>query len=299
MTKGRIFDIQHFSTNDGPGIRTTVFLKGCPLHCQWCSNPESQSPAPQIMFHEHLCKACGSCLKVCPSGAITRQGTALAYDRKKCINCGACAKVCPYEARILSGREVTVAELEPLLREDWRYYMETGGGITCSGGESLAQPEFLHELFSRIHDGLGYNTCLDTTAFAPWETIAYLLPVTDLILLDIKHMNSAEHERMTGVPNERILDNARHLSQVGANVIIRVPLIPGFNDTSWNIAELASFLRELSFSKVEIMPYHTLGLSKYAALGRVYKTIQGKPDVQGMVKGLQGKGLDVLVHSLT
>jgi len=293
---GHIFDIQRFCTHDGPGIRTTVFLKGCPLKCAWCSNPESQKAAPQILFHSNLCRGCGRCAEICLSGAISRKEGHLSFNRELCTNCGACAEICPSEARTLSGRTATVDEIVAFVRQDWRYYMESGGGITCSGGEALNQPEFLRNLFTRLHDELGYHTCLDTTAFTPWETLASILPVTSLILLDIKHMDTAEHKRMTGVDNTVILENAQRLSSMEFPVIIRVPLIPGFNDTKENILALAEFLQKLRFCHVELMPYHTFGKSKYQALGKTYNDIPGRPDVEGTVAELRAHGLNVLVQ---
>lgn len=295
---GHIFDMQRFCTHDGPGIRTTVFLKGCPLRCAWCSNPESQQSQPQLMFHENLCKGCGTCAEVCPSGAVSRKEGQLFFDRSLCTACGTCAEHCRHEARTITGRTVTLDEVVDFVRQDWRYYMESGGGVTCSGGEAMAQPEFLRALFTRLHDELGYHTCLDTTAYTSWETLASVLPVTSLILLDIKHMDSAEHRRMTGVDNTIILENARKLSSIDFPVIIRVPLIPGFNDTRENVSAMAGFLQELRFCNVELMPYHTFGKSKYAALGRVYVDIPGTPDVDNTVAVLKAHGLNVLVHQV-
>lgn len=288
--------MQRFCTQDGPGIRTTIFFQGCPLRCAWCSNPESQRAVPQLMFHAHLCRGCGRCAEVCPFGAIVRNEGHLSFRRERCRGCGACARACPHEARILSGRTVDVDEVVSFARQDWRHYQQSGGGVTCSGGEALAQPDFLSELLTLLHDGLGYHTCLDTTAFAPWETLASVLPVTDLILLDIKHMDGTEHARMTGVDNALILDNARRLGQAAFPTLIRVPLIPGFNDTPDNIRALGAFLTKCRFRDVELMPYHTLGQSKYRALGRDYAFMTGKPDADGSARALREYGLNVLVH---
>lgn len=296
---GNLFDMQRFCTHDGPGIRTTLFFKGCPLRCAWCSNPESQRSSPQLLFHAHLCQGCGRCAEVCPHGAVTLAENRPEFHRERCVNCGTCARVCPHEARILSGRSVALDDVVEFVRQDWRYYMQSSGGVTCSGGEALTQPDFLRALFGRLHDELGYHTCLDTTAHAPWETLESVLPVTDLILLDIKHMDPAEHRRMTGADNTLILNNARKLGAAGFPVLIRVPLIPGFNDTPDNMRALGEFLAENRFHEVELMPYHSFGRSKYQALGRECPAFEGKPDVDGSVERLKAYGLNVFVHNTT
>lgn len=294
---GRIFDIQRFSVHDGPGVRTTVFLKGCPLSCRWCSNPESQRPDTQILFFQHLCKGCGACLAACPHGAVVERDDSLVFLREFCTACGACVKACNYEARVLSGRAVTIGELCAILRMDWRVYMQSGGGVTVGGGEALMQAEFLLALLTELHDGLGYHTCLDTTGLAPWSVIQGLLPHLDLMLLDIKHLNPEAHLKMTGVDNALILDNARALSRAKFPVIIRVPLIPGFNDSAAHLHALGEFLRDLQFSDVELMPYHAYGLSKYQALGRTYPMQNiPQPDDHAALEILGSCGLNVVVH---
>lgn len=227
------------------------------------------------------------------------------YDRKKCISCGECAKVCPYEARILSGRVVTVDEIVNTVRQDWRYYMQTGGGVTCGGGEALFQPEFLEALLTKLHNELGYHCCLDSTCFAPWEVLERMLPHVNLILLDIKHMDSKAHQELTGVPNERILENTRHLGAMNFPVLIRVPLIPEFNDTEENAESLGKFLKKINLVKVDLMPYHTMGLSKTKALGREYKPFgdhhpaSTTPAVDRTVSILKKYGLQVTVQQST
>ncbi len=294
---GWIFDIQRFSVHDGPGIRTTIFFKGCPLSCLWCSNPESQSPKPQVLYFTHLCKGCATCVQVCPQKAISVENDALNYNREKCVNCGACADACLYEARILSGRQVSVEEICEVVSKDWRYYMQSGGGVTCGGGEALMQPDFLRALLTRLRDGLGYHTCLDTSGFAPWKVFETMLPHLDLVLLDIKHMDSAAHKKLTGVDNGPILNNARELGKRAFPVLIRVPLITGANDDEAHIHTLGKFLRENSLCDVELMPYHTYGLNKYRALGIEYPLSERpKPDADACKNILESYGLRVEVH---
>jgi len=294
---GRVFDIQRYCVHDGPGVRSTVFLKGCPLSCAWCSNPESQAPGPQIMYFQDLCRGCGACLRACPHGALALVKESLVHSPDRCLACGACLAACLYEARTLSGKTMTVDEVCQVVREDWRIYEQSGGGITVGGGEALSQPGFLKALLVALHDGLGYHTCLDTSGFAPWETLRGLLPHLDLILLDIKHMDAKAHQSKTGVDNAVILDNASRLSARDFPVIIRVPLIPGFNDGPENLHQLGAFLGGLGFSEVEIMPYHVYGLSKYRALGREYALgALPPPNAASAVHIFQSHGLNVAVH---
>lgn len=294
---GWIFDIQRFCVHDGPGIRSTVFFKGCPLSCLWCSNPESQSSRPQVLYYANLCKGCGSCAAVCRHGAISLEGGAVPAAPERCTHCGACAGVCAYGARTLVGRSATVDEVCEAVGQDWRYYMQTGGGVTCGGGEALAQPAFLRAVLQKLHDGLGYHTCLDTSGFAPWETIESLLPHLDLILFDIKHMDAGRHKEITGVDNSRILGNLRHLAARSFPVLVRVPLIPGVNDDEPHMHALGVFLREHRLTQVELMPYHAFGLGKYQALGRAYPfTGSGSPATGESVAILESYGVQVETH---
>jgi len=295
--RGVVFDIQHYSLHDGPGIRSTVFFKGCPLACKWCSNPESQSHAPQIMYYRNICTACGACIAACPHGALRLNGAAVARATDRCRQCGECASVCKSKARSFSGRTMSVAEICTEVREHWRIFMQSGGGITCSGGEALTQPVFLENLLAEIHDELGFHTCLDTTGCASWETLAAMLPHLDLILLDIKHMDTVMHREGTGAGNDTILRNAARLGKLKFPVTIRLPLIPQFNDSRENLAEMGSFLQENNLNSVEIMPYHEFGKSKYAALQIAYQAPPLKPPAIALAVGtLKDFGLDVTVH---
>ena len=293
---GRIFDIQHFCTHDGPGIRSTVFFKGCPLSCKWCSNPESQLCDPQLLFFQHLCKQCGKCIDVCPTNCLEIKENFLQYNRNKCINCGNCVKVCEHDARQLSGKIVTVEDVVQEVIRDWRFYMNSGGGITCSGGEPLLQSDFLYELLKKLHSDIGYHTCIETTGFSKWENLEKILPELSYILFDLKHMDSELHKEMTGVGNSLIIENARKLAQHSLPILFRVPLIAGFNDTSSNIEALTSFLLDIKRPCVELMPYHSLGKSKYMALGRPYTFDGGKSNIEQVREYLEKRGIDVILN---
>lgn len=294
---GMIFDIQHFSLHDGPGIRSTIFFKGCPLSCRWCSNPESQSGKPQLLYYENLCVRCGACVEVCPQGALSLDEDGLHMRREACVACGACAPVCLQNARVISGRIMTVDEVCDEVRQHWRIFTQSGGGVTCGGGEALAQPEFLLSVLTRLHETHGFHTCLDTSGCAPWDALRRMLPQLDLILLDIKHMDSERHREAAGVGNELILRNARELGALQFPVVVRLPLIPRFNDTEENLHAMGAFLREIGLTLVEIMPYHEFGMSKYNALGRAYVPPQIKqPETEKARFILTQYNLNVLIH---
>ncbi len=297
VDKGWIFDIQRYSVHDGPGIRTTIFFKGCPLSCLWCSNPESQSPKAQILYFKQLCKGCGECIKACTRQAISIADGFLHFDREKCVSCGACAEACLYGARILSGRLMSVDEICEIVSRDWRIYMQSGGGVTCGGGEALMQPGFLHSLLMKLHEELGYNTCLDTSGYVSWQVFETLLPYLDLVLLDIKHMDPHAHRELTGTDNALILNNARELGKRTFPVLIRVPLIPNENDDSANFHALGNFLRVNCLKDVELMPYHTYGLNKYDALGKEYPLSERPvPDTGSCKETLESYGLSVRIR---
>ena len=292
-----IYDIQHYSLHDGPGVRSTVFFKGCPLACWWCANPESQARTAQLLFFRHLCTACGACMTACQAGATASASNWPAMDRQRCTGCGACVPHCPNNARQLSGKVMTVAAVCEEVRQHWRIFQQSGGGVTCSGGEPLAQPDFLFELLQTVHDDIGLHTCLDTCGTAPWKTLERMLPYIDLVLLDLKHMDSALHTTATKAGNETILANARALAQRKIPLLARIPLIPEFNDSDDNLHALGTFLHENGLAEVEIMPYHTLGMSKYAALDTAYAgSTHAVPKVAEAEKILKSYGLSVLVH---
>jgi pyruvate formate lyase activating enzyme len=267
---GCVFNIERFAIRDGPGIRTTVFFKGCPLRCLWCSNPESMQLYPQLFYSEHLCTRCYRCVDACPNKATTvsPEGT-IEIDRSLCKNCGECVKVCPNKAREISGKIMTVEEVLEEVKKDSLFYQNSGGGVTASGGEPTHQPEFLWHLFARCHEA-AIHTCLDTCGYVKTETLKGILEHTDLVLYDIKHMDPSRHKELTGVDNSLILENARVVA-ASRPMTIRVPLIPGYNDSEENLNALSKFMAELGLKRIDLLPYHALGKQKYDRLGMEYK----------------------------
>jgi pyruvate formate lyase activating enzyme len=267
---GVVFKIQRYSIQDGPGIRTTVFLKGCPLACQWCSNPESQNPNPEILIRKQFCQACGECVRACKKGAASIVNGAVDIDRSLCDACNVCIDVCP------SGTLEKIGEIMPLedvLNEccrDELFYKNSGGGVTLSGGEPLFQPEFSFQLMKRCKDR-ALATALDTCGYAPWEVMQDILQYTDLVLFDLKHINPEAHLLGTRVKNDVILSNLKKtLTETRARVWIRIPLIPGYNDAADHIACLALTLQGLPVEKISLLTYHEWGKPKYDFLGREY-----------------------------
>ena len=271
-----VFNIQTYSIHDGPGIRTTVFVKGCPLRCLWCANPESNLAKPQLMTYSSKCTGCGQCLPKCPKGAISigpyGEGESLKYiaitDRTKCVDCGACVKVCPAEAREIAGKTMTVREVIDKVKKDKLFYDGSGGGMTVSGGEPLSHPDFVANLMAAAH-AEGITTCIETSSFGSREAVDKIYPHVDLALLDVKHMDNTTHEKLTGVPNTYILENIRHIAlDLKVPVIIRVPTMPGYNDSPENIIATAKFAQTLGDNVlVNLLPAPKLGESKNESLG--------------------------------
>ena len=250
---GNIFDVQRFSIHDGPGIRTTVFFKGCNLRCLWCHNPESQSAEPQLMYYAGKCTGCGACVAICDK-----------THTAACTGCGECVKVCRHGAREISGRTVGAAEALAAIERDRIYCETSGGGATLSGGEPLLQPEFAYAILTGCKDR-GINTAVETAGCVKWEVIEKLLPAVDLWLFDLKGADDNRHKKNTGVSNRLILENAEKLKRRGADIRFRMPYIPGYNDD-----ELPQVRQIAEGYPLEIMAYHDIGKSKYAASGREY-----------------------------
>ena len=267
---GAIFDIKRFAIHDGPGIRTTVFLKGCPLSCPWCHNPEGISPEPQLVFTPAHCIGCRACLEACPRGVHRLVDGEHVIDRDRCEACGACVEGCFAGALRLAGRRATVTEVIEEVSRDRPFYERSGGGMTLSGGEPLLQHDFAAALL-RAAKAAGLHTALDTSAFAPWPHMERLLDSTDLVLCDLKHMDGERHRALTGVSNERILGNLRRMDAAGQAMWIRVPLIGGRNDGDANYHAMGRFLSGLKHAeRIEILRHHRLAGSKYASVGATY-----------------------------
>lgn len=262
---GNIFNIQRFSIYDGPGVRTTVFFKGCNLRCRWCHNPESISPGNQLEFYPDRCIGCGACFRACPNGAHTlEEGLIHQVNRSGCSGCLACADVCFANAAVAVGKRVEADYLLDSIVTDELYYKNSAGGVTFSGGECMLQIEFLYEILKRCRQR-GIHTAVDTAGDVPWSCFESILPVTDLFLFDIKAADPALHKRLTGADNARIFGNLEKLSASGRQIYIRIPFVPGCNDGQ--ITGIAKMLKCLDISRVEVIPYHKLGDNKYAALG--------------------------------
>jgi len=255
--KATIFDIERSSFVDGPGIRTTVFFKGCNLRCEWCHNPESQSKSKQILFYRDKCTGCGKCKSVCP------------YHFEQCDFCGRCALYCPNDARKICGKEYTVEEVLSEILKDKAYYGESGG-VTFSGGECMLQIDFLKAILEKCKAN-GVHTAVDTAGNVPWEYFEKILPYTDLFLYDVKCISEDLHKDGTGVSNRLILENLQKLSDKNAEIIVRVPVIPEFNGNGYEMQKIADYLKDLRIKKVELLPYHAMGEHKWAALGKAAK----------------------------
>lgn len=276
---GKIFNIQRYSLHDGLGIRTLIFMKGCPLRCRWCCNPEGLQHRDDILYDSTLCIGCGKCLDVCQFDAIHfSQEDGFRIDREICTHCGECAKVCPSRAKTVIGREITVEEALDVVRRDKPFYKSSHGGATLGGGEILEQPEFVYELLKACkNDGIG--TAIETSGYGQWAHLEKILTVTDIVFVDLKTVNPTLHLKTTGVSNARILENLKKVNDFMGReenrqkvFIVRIPVIPGINDSTENAIEAGCFLKDLNnCTSVEVLPFHNYGEMKYKRLGLNYE----------------------------
>jgi pyruvate formate lyase activating enzyme len=299
LITGTVFDVKKFSIHDGPGIRTTVFLKGCPLTCWWCHNPESQARARELVFRENRCIRCGACEAICLQQAISSNGDVMVTDGERCTLCGDCVEVCYAEAREIVGQEMTVAQVMGEIERDIVFYDESGGGVTFSGGEPLLQRDFLLALLQACQEK-EIHTTLDTCGFARWETLDSIRGYVDLFLYDLKLMDVARHREFTGVSNQVILHNLQALSRRGHEIILRVPIIPGINDDDENIHQVGTFAAALPhLNRVDILPYHQTGTEKYHRLNKVYGLSEVRPPSESriaeIVEMIKGFGMQVKI----
>ncbi|MCP4750104.1 MAG: glycyl-radical enzyme activating protein [Proteobacteria bacterium] len=279
MEQGLVFNIQRFSTHDGPGIRTTVFLKGCPLTCLWCSNPESQSRKSQLMIRDIKCGGCGECIKVCSEKAVffDEQGKRrIAWDR--CTQCFECVEACVYGAMTSMGEVMTVREIVETVDKDRVFYKNSGGGVTISGGEPLGQPAFLEKLLFQLKNK-AYHIALDTSGQAPRRVLERLLPSVDLVLFDIKHLDTERHLEAAGVGNELILENAKFVAS-RVRTWFRIPLIENFNDSATHVGRIAKMALDLGVEKISLLPFHEGGNAKTTQIGADSAVYQAKPPSQ-------------------
>jgi len=298
VTKGTIFRIERFAVHDGPGIRTTVFLKGCPIACAWCHSPESQALASEFMPLADRCVQCGACAAACPHGAIDVLKLATAPMPADCDRCGACARACPSGARELVGRAVTAADIVEAVEPDRIFYEQSGGGVTFSGGEPLMQPEFLIEVIRQCK-ALGVHAAVDTSGYCGRSDLLRVAELADLVLFDLKILDDRRHLAFTGVSNRLILDNLRALSEWARNVIVRFPLVPGVTDDEANVRSLGALVASLGLRRVDVLPYHRAGIAKYRRLNRAYALEAVQPPSQEardtVARALGGFGLTVTV----
>jgi len=298
--KGMIFDVKRFAVHDGPGMRTPVFFKGCPLRCSWCHNPEGISPSPEIMvFADRCLKGCRDCLPLCPQGALKKARGAILLDRSLCDGCGACAEACPAEALRLAGRQAGAAEVMAEIVRDLPFYRRSGGGATFSGGEPLAQPGFLLELLDACREE-GISAAIDTSGHAPFALFERILPLVDLFLYDVKLIDAEGHQRWTDAGNSLILGNLDRLSRSGAGIAIRVPLVPGVNDSPRELEALADFSSSLPRRHpVHLLPFHRGHAAKRRRLGLEAALAGTAPPngeaLQRAAVPFRRRGLDVLI----
>ena len=301
---GLIADIQHYSLQDGPGIRTTVFVKGCPLRCRWCHNPEMVNPGKEVWYTPAKCTICGKCIEVCPAHAIKGYKDGREIDRNACIartGCLKCVEVCPNRAMSAIGHEKTVEDAVEEVRKDAVFYRHGGGGACISGGEPSLQTDFTAEFLKECQDH-GIYTSIETCGYASWDKLSQVAQYADLILYDIKHMDSIKHKEGTGVSNELILENLKKLAKMGKKIRIRVPVIPGYNDSEDNLKKTAEFMVSNNLKYIDILPYHSFGEGKYERLCNKYdyagKQAPSDEEMEKRKALLESYGLQVTIGGI-
>ena len=287
----RIIQIARASLHDGPGLRTVVYLKGCSLRCEWCHNPEGQSSDSEIFFYPSKCIGCGRCVAACPSH-FSISGGVLHYDRSGCIGCGGCARRCPSQALSLCGTEMSCDEVMEEIRRDALYYGYSGGGVTMSGGECLLYPAFCAELIGLCR-GEGIHTALESALFIPWTSAEPVVRSADLLIADIKHPDSSAHRRLTGRPNDLIVENLSRAARIHDHILVRIPLIPGENDDERSLTAAASLLNGIcgGIRAVELLKYNSMAAGKYTALGMpspAVRSAQSDGEMEGKARFLRG-----------
>jgi len=302
MTDGVVFDIQRYSLHDGPGVRTLVFLKGCPLRCLWCANPESQRREPDILYDAERCTLCLACVRACPTLALSADEHGITRDASQCTACGACVAACPNSVRRISGRWMSVEEVMKTVRRDVPFYRRSRGGMTLGGGEPLAQAAFAEDLLRASHAD-GIDTAIETTGYADTRVVLSVTEHADHVLYDVKHIDPSRHRELTGVSNQLILDNLRALLHEHPDVTVRYPLVPGYNADDDTLRAFASRIVQMpAVPRVEIIPYHRFGEHKYRLLGRPYTLAGVEPcapqEAEGACAILRQFGLacTALVH---
>ena len=298
MRKGIIFDIKRFAIHDGPGIRTTVFLKGCPLSCWWCHNPESQSAESDILYRNNLCARCGTCVEVCPHDARSLTNQGVERDRIRCAVCGTCVDACPSRALERLGRPTTVDQTMTEIERDTPFFDQSGGGVTFSGGEPTTQPEFLCALLERCVER-DIHTAVDTCGFARPEVFRSIAETTDLFLFDLKLMNPERHRKLTGASNDVILGNLTMLSRMGKEIRVRITVIPAVTDVPDNFDAIGSFVSDLAHPPgVTLLPHHSTAMEKYSRFGMIRRlprdtNTPSQTDLESYASKLARYGLDV------